>query len=254
MRKLHIAGADIELPKGSFLFIGDEVPKHAKAKVFDPRKRGFDLFKETDYRRSCDFVDGIDTLFERGENTLTKDTGPDFIAECLDRKPKSLERMIPPPGKSVSTGHIWAYGKIQRILRSPVLRRVLCSETDFAFEGVNRKVFARLNRAELGDFDRLAIGLFQIARFKGQIIVEDGGIYLRDNHMNLIREDRLIVKVNDLSELPTGLHKAVMRYEDQVARGVIYDDALELVKAKRLRPIFDKEDSPYNRFIDEAMA
>ncbi len=44
-----------------------------------------------DYRRACDFVDAIDSIFDRGDSTLTKDTGLDFIAEALDGQPESLE-------------------------------------------------------------------------------------------------------------------------------------------------------------------
>ena len=89
----------IELPEGGFLFIGDEAGKAKGAKVFDPKKDSFNPLAHLDYRSAADFVDIIDSIFSRGENTLAKDTGLDFIAECLDRKPKSLEQLIPPPGK-----------------------------------------------------------------------------------------------------------------------------------------------------------
>jgi hypothetical protein len=42
MNKLYVGfSKNIELPKGSFLFIDDEVPEHPKAKVFDPLLHGF---------------------------------------------------------------------------------------------------------------------------------------------------------------------------------------------------------------------
>jgi hypothetical protein len=42
-----------------------------------------------------------------------------------------------------------------------------CVPVDIAFTGKNTKVFARLNRAELGDFDALVLGLFLTSQFKG---------------------------------------------------------------------------------------
>jgi hypothetical protein len=44
------------------------------------------------------------------------------------------------------------------------------------------KIFARLNRAKLGDFDDLVLGLFLMAQYQGQLVVPDGGFYLRDSH------------------------------------------------------------------------
>ena len=44
--------------------------------------------------------------------------------------------------------------------------RACCTDDDFAFTGKNRKVFARINRAELGDFDALVLGLFLMAHYK----------------------------------------------------------------------------------------
>jgi hypothetical protein len=60
---------------------------------------------------------------------------------------------------------------IGELLFTDVLRSVLCSENDFAFTGKNTKVFARVNRAELGEFNALVLGLFLMAHFKGQVVV-----------------------------------------------------------------------------------
>lgn len=40
----------------------------------------------------------------------------------------------------------------------------------------------------------------------------------------------------------------------KVGKGCNYKDAMELAIAVRLRPDPTREDNPYNRFIDEAMA
>jgi hypothetical protein len=63
------------------------------------------------------------------------------------------------------------------ILRRPVPVK------DFAFSGRDTKVFARLNRAELGDFDAFVFGTLLISQFKGQVIVPDFGFYGRESHV-----------------------------------------------------------------------
>ena len=83
---------------------------------------------------------------------------------------------------------------IRRLMRSPVLRRVLCNPTNFTFKP-NSVNMARIDRAELGDFDALVLGLLLISQFKGQVVVPDFGFYGRDAHVSLIRQKRLIAGV-----------------------------------------------------------
>jgi hypothetical protein len=59
------------------------------------------------------------------------------------------------------------------LLVSPILKRVLCNPTNFSFNP-RSAILARLNRAELGDFDALVLGLFLMAHFKGQVVVPKG--------------------------------------------------------------------------------
>jgi hypothetical protein len=89
-----------------------------------------------------------------------------------------------------------------------VLTRVLCSPTAFSFEPAAVTI-ARLDRAQLGEFDALVIGLFLMAHFEEQIVVPDFGFYGRDLHSALIREERLIAGVNFLDELPDDLSQLV---------------------------------------------
>jgi hypothetical protein len=121
-------------------------------------------------------------------------------------------------------------GMIDRLLFTDVMRQVLCSENDFAFTGKNTKVFARVNRAELGEFDALVLGLFLMAHFKGQIIVPDFGFYGREAHVSLIREGRLIAGVNSLSELSPRLRQSVLLIPDKVGSGATYEDAETLAR------------------------
>src|SRR3984885_6215180 len=98
---------------------------------------------------------------------------------------------------------------IDDLLMSPVRKRVLCNPTNFSFNP-RSVILAKLNRAELGDFDALVLGLFLMAHFKGQIVVPDFGFYGREAHISLIRENRLIARVNSLAELPPKLRQSVL--------------------------------------------
>jgi hypothetical protein len=124
---------------------------------------------------------------------------------------------------------------IKDILASPVLKRVFCETPNFTFNGncVNQ---ARLDRAELGDFDALVLGLFLMAHFKGQLMVPDLGFYGRDAHVSLFREDRLIAGVNYLDEIPPRLRKQALLVKDKVASGTVYQDAETLALYARHWP------------------
>jgi hypothetical protein len=57
MNRLHVGfEKDIALPKGSFLYINDEIPSHLKAKVFDPLKHSFDPLKDIDRKTARDLA------------------------------------------------------------------------------------------------------------------------------------------------------------------------------------------------------
>jgi hypothetical protein len=86
------------------------------------------------------------------------------------------------------------------ILASPVLRGVFCEGRRFTFNPKSANL-VRINRAKLGRFDALVLGLLLIAQFKGQLVLPKFGFYGRDAHMNLIEEDRLVAGINTLAEL-----------------------------------------------------
>lgn len=241
----------IERPKGSFLWIDGEV-EHPKGRIFDPLKNHFNPLKNLNYRKSCEIVEIFDALFTRGDSTLTKDTGLDFLHDCLEKKPESFDTLVPEPDKKSSTGHIWAYSKVKRLMRSPVLGSVFCEGNEFSFKGKNTKIIARLDRGVLGDFDALALGLFLTAHYKGTVCIPAGEFYLRNLHVALIREDRLIVGVRRLKDLPEAFD--VMDFDERIPQGATFKDAEELAECEGLRRIFDKEDSDFNKYVDAAMA
>jgi hypothetical protein len=116
-----------------------------------------------------------------------------------------------------------------------VLRKVLCTDgEEFSFAGPNSKISARINRAELGDFHALVLGLLLMSHFEGQVIVPDFGFYGRDIHSRLIREERLIAGVNTLNELPPKLRQMALLITDKQASGATVEDAEELARYERL--------------------
>jgi hypothetical protein len=111
---------------------------------------------------------------------------------------------------------------VEDLLESPILKRVLCELPNFLFNPVS-KIVARVNRAELGEDDALALTFLLMVHFKGQIVVFDGSC-LRECQINLVRENRLIAGVNSLSELPPRLRQRFL-LEEKSAKRVTFDDA-----------------------------
>lgn len=255
MNHLSAGLSHIDLPRGGFLYLGDEiphVPEWRRPKTFDPTKHHFNLLDNLDYRKSCEIVNIFDAVFSRGESTLTKDTGLEFIAEQLERNPETLRDLIPEPDKKSSTGHVWAYNKVRRILRSPVLSSALCTSTNTFKFRPNSVTLARINRAELGDDDSLFLGLAVIAQSKGQVVIEDFGFYGREHHIALIREERLIANIRTLGRVKRvapNLYDELLAIPSKIAAHANYEDAETLAKAAGLVP----HTIEHSDFISEAM-
>ncbi len=101
------------------------------------------------------------------------------------------------------------------------------------------------------------LGLFLMAHFKGQIVVEDLGFYGRHMHVALVRENRLIAGVSRLNECERKapeLSASLPLIKDRVASGATFKDAEALAELAGLRPDCLREDNNYNRFVDDAMA
>jgi hypothetical protein len=243
------------LPKGKFLFLHDEIPEipdKRRPALFDPHEASFNPLLNLDYHYATYLVEVLSAVFPAGTNTLTKETALDFILQALLHSPQSFETLIPRPDKNASPGHIWAYNKINRLLASPVLQRVLDPEAN-QFQFASRVVLARLSRAELGDFDALFLGLLLVGHFKGQLVIPDFGFYGRDAHISLIRQNRLVAGVNFLDELPLRLRQAVLSIQEKVPIGALYSDAKTLAEYAGLRPDPLRKDNPYEDFIKDAM-
>lgn len=161
--------------------------------------------------------------------------------------------MLPAPSAKDDAG-LEARAAISDILISPVLRKALCNASPPAFSFNTRSVIlAPINRAELGEFDALVLGLLLMSHFKGQVVVPDFGFYDREAHVSLIREERLIAGVNYFGELSPKLRQGVLLIEDKVGSGTTYEDAETLAKYAGLRPDPTRQHNSYNEFIKEVM-
>lgn len=220
---------DIELPDANFLYLNGTVPTFPQARLFDPFEHQFNPLRKLDYLKECTIVEIFDALFDPESTTLTKSSGLDYIAEALQTKPRFLYDLVPKPDKKSTTGHVWAYSKVQKILRSPVLRKVLCSPPNFSF---NKRsvILARINRSELGRFDALVLGLFIMAEFKGQIVVPNFGFYARPFHADLIEEERIICSVRTLSQIKDAtLRDECLLIEEKIGAHTTVSDAKTLM-------------------------
>jgi hypothetical protein len=235
----------IELPKGGLLFIDDEVPDIPRARIFDPAKHSFNPLRDIDYKKARETADILYTVSPQGENTLTVRNGKrSLLAMLLDGKER-LDKL----GEGSGAGAVEASETVNDVLVSPVLRRVLCNPTNFSFNP-RSVILARVNRAELGDFDALVLGLLLMAHFKGQVVVPDFGFYGRDAHVSLVRENRLIAGVNFLNELPPALRRAVLLIDDKLVAHTTADDAETLASYRGLV----RGTNAFNDFVQGAVA
>lgn len=220
------------------LFIHDTVPDIPRARIFDPTKHSFNPLKSIDYRKARALADVLYSASPQGDNTLTVRNGRRSLLKALLSSTRLDE----------IEGDEEVRGMIEDLLQSPVLRRVLCSKNNQFSFNPNSTILARINRAELGDFDALILGLFLMEQFKGQVIVPDFGFYGRDVHLSLIRENRLVAGVNFLSELSPKLRNSLL-LEETVASGATFEDAGILADYARI----PRGTNAFNSFVDQAM-
>lgn len=250
MKKIYFGLENqIVLPKGSFLYIGDIIPKHAKAKIFDPFEDCFNpLRKGIEKKEARELARALYTASPQGENTLTFRNGRRALARALADGKRFDKLEVHSNIKGVKEE---VEGMIEELLFTDLMRRVLCTDDDFAFTGRNTKVFARVNRAELGEEDALALTFLLIANYKGQLVIPDFGFCGRDCHASLINEGRLIAGVKTLAELSPKLRQAVLSIEEKVARRVTFEDAQTLANYMCKHP---PPTDGYDTFIKGAMA
>ena len=255
MNKLFVGfSRNVELPRGGWLLIDDEIRDAPRARVFDPDEDCFNPMQGMDYRKARELSELLYAIYPQGDGTLTVRNGKRALLKGL-LKAKRLDEVegdseVKAKRLDEVEGDSEVEDMIGDLLMSPILRRVLCNPTDIISLKPNATIMARLNRAELGDFDALVLGFFLMAQFKGQVVVPDFGFYGRNPHASLIRENRLIAGVNYLGELPDNLRSAALLIEDKEASRATPEDADILARLEGKQ----RGTNGYNDFVKDAMA
>ncbi len=194
------------IPNDNFLLIDDGpvidevLSSHLTVRIFDVTRDSFDPLKDMDYRRAREFLDVLNAVFPEGENTLTRRYSNFVLLNALLSGSRTLSGLIKQPDpRSKDMAVLDAFQKVQTLLLSPVLERVLNRTPNVSLKGT---VVARLDRAELGDFDCYVLGNLLISQFPGTVVLPDFGFYAAPFHTSLIRQDRLIAGINSFDEVP----------------------------------------------------
>lgn len=206
-------------------------PSRRKIVEFDVAKHFLNPLGRMNYVRAREFISILDAVFPEGESTLTKKGSNFVLLNALLSGPRSLDRLIGQNSKD--SAQTDAYQKIQTLLLSPVLEHVLCRATNFSLSGI---VVARLNRAELGDFDCFVLANFLISQYKGQVVVPDFDFYAAPHHVSLIRQNRLLAGVSVLERLPPILRTELLLMPVKYGHHCTADDAETLARYTGLAP------------------
>lgn len=194
----------------TFLLIDDgdlinaiTLPPRRAVTRFDVSTHSFNPLKDIDHRRARELAAVLYAAFPQGENTLTVRNGKRALARLMldaDRLDRiSGDRKNPAIDEALAT--------VEDVLFSDVLKNVLTRPTNLSFKGT---ILARLDRAELGDFDCFVLGNLLISQYAGQVIVPDFGFYAHSGHTSLIRQQRLIAGINSFAEVPSLEHQLLL--------------------------------------------
>lgn len=194
------------------------LPKRRVVTVFDPAEHSLNVLKGMDERKAETFLHTLDAIFPEGAQTLTKRYSNHLLFKALLESPKRLDALV---GPSKDPYQRDAYEKIERLLLSPVLKRVLNNPTNFPLTGY---VLARLDPAVLGSFNCFVLGNFLAMAYPGQVVFSDLGFYGHKGHRELVRQGRLTAHVLSLSQVPD-LATELLSIEGISASRATYDDA-----------------------------
>lgn len=180
-----------------------------------------------------------------GKDTLTVRNGKRALRGKL-KKAKRLDKIIFNNGD----GDREAAEMVDDLLDSPVLRKVLRKEPPrWLLSGVS--IVARIDRSEIEEFDAAILASLLAMHYPGNVIISDFGFYARDFHRSLLRQKRLSIGLNNLSELDKKMQQAVLQIPDKIGRECTWDDAVELAKIGCRFPPGTNE---YNAYVEERMS
>jgi hypothetical protein len=145
-------------------------PTTPKAKIFDPLKHSFNPLKNIDRKTARELAEVLYTTSAQGENTLTVRNGRRALAQALSAGTRFDKLNVRSDIKGVKEE---VEGMLAELLFTDVVRNAVCSQNDFPFIGRNTNVFARINRAELGNSTRscLASSSSRISRGNSSFLI-----------------------------------------------------------------------------------
>lgn len=261
MNQLHIGLLRRVRPpkRGGFLFIDNKPPIVPIKRVFDPRVHSVNVLTHINHIKARQLANAIYAVASEGKETLTVRNGKRALAHLFMGRFETVVqieewlRNKSAEEKGLSPAYEEALGTLSDILLSPVMRKFLSYRTNFSFD-TKSPIAARIDPAILGRQDAHLITLFLIAHYNGPTIVPNYGPYATTDHLDLIDQDRFIIGINALRELPPKLQDAVLLIKDKHIHGALYKDAVQLAQLKGLRPDPLRDDNKYNDFIARAIA
>jgi len=229
------------LPRANFLLIDDELPDRLRARAFDVARHTFNPLTGLTPNRARDLAELFYAADPGGDATLTVRNGKRALAPML----VAAKRIDQLTGDRKDPAAAEALAMIDNILFSPTVRRVLTG-SNFSLKGT---ILARLNRAELGDFDCYVLGNLLISQYQGQVVIPDFGFYAAPFHTSLIRQNRLIAGIRSFDEVPK-FRNQLIQIEEKVGSRCTPEDAKLLAVYEGLVPGTNE----YNDFIGRCIA
>jgi hypothetical protein len=230
----------------TFLLIDDgplidalTIPARRKVTVFDPRVHSFNPLKGMTYARARDFIKILNAVFPEGESTLTRKNANFVLLEALLNNPKRLDTLIP---AKADASFVDARQQIQTILFSPTLKNVLTRPTNISFKGI---ILAKLDRAELGEFDCFVLANLLISQYKGHVVIPDFGFYACAPHADILRQSRLTAGINSFDEVPR-FKQNLLLIDKKIPSHCTPEDAKLLAQYTGMMP----SSNAYNAFIE----
>jgi hypothetical protein len=220
----------------SLIITDDATPFITKrVRLFDPEQHHFNPLVNATPERAVDLADIIYAADPGGENTLTVRNGKRALAKLL----VNTTRLDKLHGDKTDLYQAEAMAAVDALLFFPLLKTIWCSGKPFNFKGT---VVARIDRALLGPKQSIALALMLISQQKGQVVLLDGGFYLRPLHVPLIWQDRLTCSVRSLKKLPDEIRDELLMVKDKEGHGCTHVDAVELASYAGKMPHTDGHD------------
>jgi hypothetical protein len=228
-----------------FFYLGENIEPFLshRVKVFDPERDHFNPLTNIAPERALELAEILYAADPGGDTTLTVRNGKQALAEML----VNITRLDKLTGDDKDPAEAEALRTVRGVLFFPRLKKILCTGPQFDFSG---SVVAKIDRAKLGPKQALTLALLLMAQAKGQLLVPEGGLYLRPLHLSLMSENRLAVGLRTFSQITDPqLRQELELVADKSGAFCTYEDAVVLAKYAGLVPGTDG----HTTFVQERM-